>query len=104
MNVAFLDVVPKNLRNFSMSFQIFVIHLCGDMPSPILFGMLADGFGKKRGVLVAVHFLWSVLVLAVIFFFFAMLIARSKAKREERIKERKERLEIEAAQVTSNEL
>jgi MFS family permease len=86
MNVAFLNIVPKNLRNFSMSFQIFMIHIAGDMPSPVIFGRLADAFGKAKGVLVAVHFLWAMFIFSIIFFFFTWIIARSKARRVERMK------------------
>jgi phosphotransferase system glucose/maltose/N-acetylglucosamine-specific IIC component len=56
------------------------------MPSPVLFGQLADAFGKAKGVLVAVHFLWAMFIFSIIFFFFTWIIARSKARRVERMK------------------
>lgn len=84
VNVAFLSVVSTNLRNFSMSFQIFVIHAIGDFPSPYVMGWFADYIGKKNGLKVSILFLWSILAFSVIFFFFGFLIARSKAKMEEK--------------------
>ena len=67
---------------FNISSQI---HLFGDVPSPILFGLLADAIGKKKGTAIAVQFLWAVLLFSVIFFFFAFLVSRSKAQRIERM-------------------
>jgi arginine exporter protein ArgO len=57
--------------------------------SPVLFGMLTDGLGGgPNGLRTSVIFLWGVLLLSVIFYFFAALTARSKALREERDAER----------------
>ncbi|KAG2392040.1 hypothetical protein C9374_013525 [Naegleria lovaniensis] len=84
VNVAFLSVVSTNLRNYSMSFQIFVIHAIGDFPSPYAMGWFADYIGKKNGLKISILFLWSILAFSVIFFFFGFLIARSKAKMEEK--------------------
>ncbi|KAL9653263.1 hypothetical protein ABK040_010970 [Willaertia magna] len=80
VNVAFLTVVSPNLRNYSMSFQIFTIHALGDFPSPYAVGAVADFIGKRTGLIKTFYILWSVLVLAVIFFFFGALVARSKSK------------------------
>ena len=84
INVAFLSVVSTNLRNYSMSFQIFVIHALGDFPSPYAMGAFADYLGKKSGLSHSILFLWTFFFFAVIFFFFGFLTARSKSKIQEK--------------------
>ena len=81
----FLSVVDRSICNFSIGFQILMIHLCGDFPSPVLFGLLTDGLGgHTRALRTSVIFLWAVLLLSVVFYFFAGLSARSRAQRLER--------------------
>lgn len=84
VNVSFLSVVSPNLRNYSMSIQIFVIHAIGDFPSPSAMGAFADYLGGNAGLSKSILFLWTVLVFSVAFFFVGFLIARSKSKIEER--------------------
>ncbi|KAL0489861.1 sphingolipid transporter spinster [Acrasis kona] len=82
----FLTVVKPEMRNLSMGIQMMCIHLFGDFPSPVLFGMLADAFGgKRRGLVTAFYFLWSVILLSILFYIFAGLVAKSKAILYEKI-------------------
>jgi MFS family permease len=83
----FLSVCPKQLCNMSVGLQIFVIHLCGDFPSPLVFGGLVDSFGGgAKAMRTSVFLLWSVQGLGIIFYAFGALIARSKANREDFVK------------------
>jgi MFS family permease len=43
---ALLSSVPSNLRTYAVTFNIFFIHLLGDVPSPVIAGALADSQDK----------------------------------------------------------
>jgi hypothetical protein len=40
------------MRSTAMALQIFVIHLLGDVPSPVLIGALSDASSLGRAVLI----------------------------------------------------
>jgi MFS family permease len=42
MTVAILTSVPSPLRTYAISFSVFLIHLLGDFPSPVIAGALSD--------------------------------------------------------------
>ena len=42
VNAVLLACVPTNLRNFSMSYNVLLIHLLGDTPSPYIVGQVSD--------------------------------------------------------------
>jgi MFS family permease len=48
VNTLILETVPANLRASAMAVSIFLIHLFGDMPSPLLVGWLSDEWGSLR--------------------------------------------------------
>lgn len=48
VNTLILETVPANLRASAMAMSIFMIHLFGDMPSPLLVGWLSDAWGSLR--------------------------------------------------------
>ena len=52
VNVVIVDVVPIGARALAMAVSIFGIHLLGDAISPPLIGVLADGVGLARAVLI----------------------------------------------------
>ena len=45
MNAAILESVPKHLRNMAQALMIFWIHLFGDIPSPLITGVLYEYIG-----------------------------------------------------------
>jgi len=47
INSAILSTVHPGLRTYAITFTIFVQHAFGDVPSPILAGLLSDHFGEK---------------------------------------------------------
>jgi MFS family permease len=53
LNAALINVVPAEMRGTAFAFNIFFIHLLGDVPSPPLIGLLSDHFGLARAVIVA---------------------------------------------------
>lgn len=64
VNTLILETVPVNLRASAMAMSIFLIHLFGDMPSPLLVGWLSDEWGSLRS---AVLILPVALVVAALF-------------------------------------
>lgn len=48
VNTLILETVPVNLRASAMAMSIFLIHLFGDLPSPLLVGWLSDALGNLR--------------------------------------------------------
>jgi MFS family permease len=48
VNTMILETVPVNLRASAMAVSIFMIHLFGDVPSPLLVGWLSDALGSLR--------------------------------------------------------
>ena len=48
VNTLILESVPPNLRASAMALSIFLIHLFGDVPSPLLVGWLSDVGGSLR--------------------------------------------------------
>ncbi|EPY43528.1 major facilitator superfamily protein (MFS) [Angomonas deanei] len=44
LNVAVLTMVPAVLRPYAVGYTVFVIHLCGDFPSPTMTGALSDQY------------------------------------------------------------
>ena len=49
VNGILLKTVPSDLRPFGMSLNLFMIHLLGDFPSPIVVGWIADALAPVRG-------------------------------------------------------
>ena len=47
VNAATLSAVSPALRTYAMSFSVFLIHLLGDFPSPVIAGALADRFNRQ---------------------------------------------------------
>jgi MFS family permease len=47
-NTVTANVVPANQRAAGYALSIFLIHLLGDISSPILIGVISDWFGKPR--------------------------------------------------------
>eukprot|EP01104_Vermistella_antarctica_P014814 TRINITY_DN4720_c0_g2_i1.p1 TRINITY_DN4720_c0_g2~~TRINITY_DN4720_c0_g2_i1.p1 ORF type:complete len:513 (+),score=101.48 TRINITY_DN4720_c0_g2_i1:317-1855(+) len=74
---AMLSMVPNNQRSFAMALCIFMIHLLGDFPSPILVGLVSDFTDSQR---VGMLFLSSWITFAVIFFACAYVVARRAEK------------------------
>lgn len=53
VNTLILETVPVNLRASAMAMSIFMIHLFGDVPSPLLVGWLSDSWHSlQRAVLI----------------------------------------------------
>lgn len=48
VNTLILESVPPNLRASAMALSIFLIHLFGDVPSPLLVGWLSDQWNNLR--------------------------------------------------------
>lgn len=74
VNAVLLDCVPTSLRNFSMSFNVLIIHLLGDTPSPYLVGQLSDWLRPSHGAsslhaALVLCYLW--LLFGVLFYFAA---------------------------------
>lgn len=70
VNTLILETVPVNLRASAMAMSIFLIHLFGDLPSPLIVGWLSDALGSLRRAvlilpvaLIAASGLWLVLAL-----------------------------------------
>ncbi len=69
VNTLILETTPVNLRVSAMAVSIFMIHLFGDMWSPVIVGRLADSFGGNLqkavlilpAVLIVAATLWLVL-------------------------------------------
>lgn len=51
VNTLILETVPVTARASAMAASIFCIHLLGDLPSPLLVGMLSDSVGLAKAVL-----------------------------------------------------
>jgi hypothetical protein len=53
VNTLILETVPVNLRASAMALSIFLIHLFGDVPSPLMVGWLSDQWHSlQKAVLV----------------------------------------------------
>jgi MFS family permease len=52
INATFVNIVPPAVRATAMAAQIFIIHLFGDVPSPILIGALSDTWSLATAVLI----------------------------------------------------
>ena len=63
INTLIVESVPVMLRSSAMALSIFVIHLFGDLWSPLIVGKLADASSLQRAVLI----LPAVLVVAAVF-------------------------------------
>lgn len=66
VNTALLTVVPTSLRAYAMGFNVFIIHLFGDFPSPTIIGWLAQRFfgGSLRLALMSITCYLLVTVIA----------------------------------------
>jgi MFS family permease len=51
VNTLILESVPPNLRASAMALSIFLIHLFGDVPSPLMVGWLSDVWHSLRQAL-----------------------------------------------------
>jgi len=58
LNLILISCVPKGVRTHSMSVFIFLIHLLGDFPSPMGFGLLKD----LTDILWAMRIFWVLLI------------------------------------------
>lgn len=47
--IAIMNVVSPELRSFALAFNTFIIHAVGDVPSPILIGMVKDKLAPHCG-------------------------------------------------------
>jgi MFS family permease len=56
-NAVLLWCVPSDQRAFSMAFSVVVMHLFGDVPSPVVTGYLKQQYGTKKAALVVTAFL-----------------------------------------------
>jgi MFS family permease len=56
-NAVLLWCVPSDQRAFSMAFSVVVMHLFGDVPSPVFTGYLLQQYGTKPAVLTVTAFL-----------------------------------------------
>jgi MFS family permease len=56
-NAVLLWCVPSNQRAFSMAFSVVVMHLFGDVPSPVFTGYLLQQYGTVPAVLTVTSFL-----------------------------------------------
>jgi MFS family permease len=52
INTLILEAVPMNMRSSAMALSIFMIHLFGDMWSPLIVGSLSDVWGLGKAVLI----------------------------------------------------
>ncbi len=53
LNAALANVVPASMRASAFAFNIFIIHLLGDVASPPLIGVVQDHAGLTVAMLVA---------------------------------------------------
>ena len=51
VNTLILESVPPNLRASAMALSIFLIHLFGDVPSPLMVGWLSDSWHSLRNAM-----------------------------------------------------
>lgn len=65
INIILISVVPKGVRNYSVSIFIFCIHMFGDFPGPIVFGILKD----QISLIWTTRSFWCVLIISVVFYF-----------------------------------
>lgn len=83
INGVLLRVVPLDLRAFAIAINLFVIHLLGDFPSPILVGWVADALvvvpscNQFCGLRVAMLALMCWASLAVVFWGLGLLISHA---------------------------
>ena len=54
LNIAILSSVEKHLRGQVVAINIFIIHLFGDFPSPIITGILNDYIGMYWSMFVVI--------------------------------------------------
>jgi hypothetical protein len=52
VNIAILNTVKPHLRGQAVAINIFVIHLFGDFPSPILVGVMNEYIGMYLAIMV----------------------------------------------------
>jgi len=83
INTLCLSVVEVENRSFSITMQIFVIHLLGDFPSPFLIGAIADRTSLRTGMVFAC--LW--MVYGIFFFGIALIVIRSYEKKHPKLSE-----------------
>ncbi|KAL9650054.1 hypothetical protein ABK040_003172 [Willaertia magna] len=72
------SVEHKNLRNFGVSFQIFLYHLLGDFPSPFLFGLFQDTLNSMDYSMLIV---WCILLPSAAVFGIGYIVAHYYLKR-----------------------
>jgi len=77
INTLCLSVVEPENRSFSITMQIFVIHLLGDFPSPFLIGAIADHSSLRVGMVFGS--LW--MLFAIFFFGLSLIVISSHTKR-----------------------
>eukprot|EP01028_Stygiella_incarcerata_P014052 TRINITY_DN894_c0_g2_i1.p1 TRINITY_DN894_c0_g2~~TRINITY_DN894_c0_g2_i1.p1 ORF type:complete len:498 (+),score=115.26 TRINITY_DN894_c0_g2_i1:119-1612(+) len=76
-NGATLSSVPLSLRSHSMALCIFMIHLLGDFPSPLIVGVIADSKGLQFAILIMLCWL----IMAVLMWFLAQKVVDTRIKR-----------------------
>lgn len=79
MNVSLLSCVDDQLRDFSMSVNIFTIHLFGDFPSPSVVGIITDLTSQFT---ITMATLWFLSIIGVLLFFFAWIISYYQYRRD----------------------
>eukprot|EP00002_Diphylleia_rotans_P009923 TRINITY_DN2029_c0_g1_i3.p1 TRINITY_DN2029_c0_g1~~TRINITY_DN2029_c0_g1_i3.p1 ORF type:complete len:401 (-),score=65.88 TRINITY_DN2029_c0_g1_i3:402-1604(-) len=75
INGAILSSVPAHLRSFGMGSSNMLIHLFGDLPSPIIVGALSDSTGDKS-LSLAICAMWN--IWTVLLWWFASRLHRQR--------------------------
>jgi hypothetical protein len=78
IHLRFSSCVPAELRHFANSYQIFFLHVFGDLPSPILFGVVTKATSYQWAMVI----LWSLLLPGFMFLFIGGIIALFKHRRQ----------------------
>lgn len=79
--------VSVDHRPMAMSLSVLIIHMLGDVPSPILIGMLSDSF-RSKGRVEGAHYTMIITLLwlgwAIIFWFISYLLVARQSRVENR--------------------
>jgi hypothetical protein len=70
--------IPVELRHFANSYQIFFLHALGDLPSPFMFGLIAELIDMRWAMIIT----WSLLFPGLAFLAAAGVFALSNMRRE----------------------
>jgi len=87
VNIATMWTVPSESRPFAIAISTILIHLLGDVPSPVIIGLLDDEFQPNFALLCTVLWLiWCILLWAAAYVVWNMHL-RTKRRREKGVPE-----------------